>query len=1459
MPRRSARRTNRHLSRAGAGDPANNRSSDRRGTVLLIALGALGVIALAGLSYVTFVRIDRVGATTSARVANFDQQVDATVDWIGTLIAADLYGNKIVSPSLPRHNIVEGFTGDRVYAWPTRFEDGEHRDHPNTDVRTFAPGPIDQYEGQIEYELARLDLMPTDLTGSDTFRFEPATPDDAWLAQLEPTWNSFNNLADNLQWRSVWTHITNLRSAYVYVDNADNPEDPTPTDLTDDAYVRLDGRYADLGQFFLDPVTVNGVQRANPAADLSVVEAGRGLDDDGNPQSLNPLNAPYAPINTMDTPNDPQRADLDLNNIDTRFWVDTDGDLRADARWQEIDALGSLYGFRWVVGARVVDLSGLVNINTATATGDLGNAFTLAGPLQDRLPTGRTPADVDLFRVMGTTRFDHAGEFWYGINNERYDFNVAQADGNLSKELRDDQLFTNPSTQTTFNTHLRDGLNLFGTTFAADRENAVASARRENFLINLTPVIPDANPANPGSPAPSPTFTRSDITADNFYTVDDTFGAFHAPDFTYTPPADAYIPRRYREDHYLNAGVRAGAGRSDADRGYRPTEMIDLVTFWGTNRRDLLSQLEQRIDGPLDSSGYLPSPSIPTPLAFGPMESASEDVDSRAFFDNTINTVPRPTATEMRFGLRNQLTTVSGASDLSPVPNLNVDARDPNDQPIYANLDPSTAPLEFRRISLADVANDDKDFVRRAFQANLWALAPLAFNEVLTGELTRPSRLQDDREAFDLLSGARLADEAGSAFTGSRTAALSDAFYYGGGLNGEASRFLRDDETATTFDDAGLGLIDDSILPLSDPRTAAASYAVLTSLKLAVNTKDAFDTDSRPSVARFFATNTGVTGAGLTGPASGGGASIGGWQFVPDIGFEGKTNDVTYLGTQTRMGEIPSQLLDQRVLGRFITSAQAETMFFQAGFNTSDFSGNMINFLDGEDSVSTTLGPGDARDDYFVSIDDPAPASTGAAGLTVVGLEQQPFIAEVFSTTIYSNDPTEVPGALGNLIQAADPEHQIGSFFCVQLINPWPDDIAFVQESPNRSVLKDYELWLLDPNSTSGQINDPANTPLRFRFVVETDPGVSPIPVDYARIPAGMSMNFVIEDFANDAVAAEFASSRDDYTNDLTSTEFDYQGTLEILTPGIDVDDPGVFYHPWATSNEGVAPRLVLVRRLPGDLDAPAVVDKLIGRPEHEFPAHLGDPTDPDVVFFEIIDQDIFVDPNGSTIGSLYPDISAFSRTDASEGYDPIEVANNFLPDNVRGRVAVSSSLSRPVAAPLQPDDAAIIGDPNPNIGRGLSKALLDFGPSAVANGLNDLEDLRPSTVDVVGDNPMGKIWLTNLTPAGNVGNNVYTIPLDEYSDFLQDSFGAASTADANNTLSYNDGTTDLFSNTTRADTLTSQADPVPAFEVLIPDGPAFSKADLALVSKHAHLCLNNRLDRLDSWITAGEQFAAEA
>ncbi|MCH7793257.1 MAG: hypothetical protein IID31_13375, partial [Planctomycetes bacterium] len=138
-------------------------------------------------------------------------------------------------------------------------------------------------------------------------------------------------------------------------------------------------------------------------------------------------------------------------------WVDTDGDGFFDARWFElVDATipGEVFSllprddtFRWFIAARAVDLSGLVNVNTAV---DLrGGDTPISAVGDDDYRVGSTPADIDLRRMLGLQDTSRLYEFMPGeggyaglvsrpgpADYSGYDAAAALAVGNAAEDAR---------------------------------------------------------------------------------------------------------------------------------------------------------------------------------------------------------------------------------------------------------------------------------------------------------------------------------------------------------------------------------------------------------------------------------------------------------------------------------------------------------------------------------------------------------------------------------------------------------------------------------------------------------------------------------------------------------------------------------------------------------------------------------------------------------------------------------------------------------------------------------------------------------------------------------------------------------------------------------------------------------------------------------------------------------------
>ncbi len=606
----------------------------RRGTVIVLALAVLAILAIAAVAYVSVVRIDRESAAAISQRANYEQQVNAVVSHIGGLLAADLFGNKIVTNAVPQ--TLRG--GVRV--WPRAFEDSESWDYPTSDV--FWRNPAQTTEDQ-----------PLDPSNINIDR-RVARPDDAWLAALEPRWNY-----SNLENTRYWPQISNLRSAYTWNQRTNQWE-------------RGDGRFVDLLQWFLQPR--NG--RANPAINLGETGNGNvamgpefGFDNGNDSRLTGVFNTQMAELDFADPASAPREA---LEPSDERMWADADGDLKPDARWQQLDALGNLYGLNWVVAARIIDASALVNVQTAIefpyeANFGIPSAPSFGRQFVDVMGTGRSPADVDLLRLMSYANVNYPGET---------DVRPGIFDADISINQIDDQ----------FEEHLRLSLGV---------ESVVNDLREVNGTYpddTAFQTDPKQQYANWERSNPLTTVQREALFSYATSTIERPVA-----------PAATSYPRR---------------------------DMLDLFSFYATNNANVLSKLEQRFDGPETNQGYLPdADSSAAVSAFGPMRSAERTDEIRRFDGGVANSSPEPSAQRIKMDIRRLLTMVSGVGQISPVPVINDAIRNRTD-----SFDSLYSQQKIRLGQLAGLNPGrvaDRNLVQRVFGSLVWALAPLATNQPL--------------------------------------------------------------------------------------------------------------------------------------------------------------------------------------------------------------------------------------------------------------------------------------------------------------------------------------------------------------------------------------------------------------------------------------------------------------------------------------------------------------------------------------------------------------------------------------------------------------------------------------------------------------------------------------------------------------------------------------------------------
>lgn len=1074
----------------------------RRGVVIILALAVLAIIALAALSYMTVVRSDRVSSVIVSERAAYDRQPAVVIDHIAGLLTADLFGQKIVTPDVPR-TVFDG--GVEYPNWPRPFEDGNQWDYPHADPWFLT----DANEGR---EL--------DVTDADPIN-RIAQPSDAWLASTEPLWDVSGSNLSNLDRTKVWLQITNLRSGYRW-------------DAEEEAWVRGDGKFVDLLQFFAnpDPDTNLASARVDLLDDaLSVSPRGGSFFQPVGAPTLYALNDPFSndsrdSVAVFDIPmtemtrltGDADTGPGVLDNVDERWWVDTDGDVRPDARWQTLEALGDLGGLRWVVAARIIDASGLLNYNTALeysyAGGNLaiaqaGTANKVQGTQLDQDPhssTGTTPADVDLFGVIyemsgGDAANGPSNIYDTGPGTDpvrmRNDLFTFDGDPNLLGEDGIDA----------FEDHMYNGLGIRDFLSAADRAgdellsgaNQPAEFNEPTFFnpggggfgsadtwrtraagipsINGFPRVPNytqfAYPQNDQPPLlPDHTLTTGNI-SDGGLTTDTTDSN--------TPQLSTLTDSQRRAFYQL--GVLPGdASPIRGLRRYPVSDLIDLRSFWGTNAEGL-SEIERRIDGPQGAEGfdgglaYLPDGGIGGDLVYGPLRSREPSLSARLnlpFDDDDLNLV-RPNNEQIYYDIRRLLTPHSGAAPFSLVPLLNPA------HPAFQSGALSKKPVVGRAITSSQEVTD-------LFSSFVWALAPQAArlsDEPASDEIV-PNNWEGDRPLpYTDIPAAFAADPA------------NPGPYYGGGVQ-EIDGLGLLPGPATRLAQVGFGPYTPPALGIVPP-PVGASYALRTALALTANTISASRLRTTtltppPPIVRFY-------------PA---GESLPPGQLLPvqstDPQLPIPTVPVYTVAGRFPFGDLPAQVSNNQLLPPFYLGAEQ-------------------------------------------------------TGITAVGLQRQPFLVGAYSLAVYQN-PVEVTANLdGETIELrvspGVPEHRVGSILAVELANPWDSDID----------LLGYEI----------QIH-------AAKFSATLQASAIRLNLDGKSIPAGQSQIFYIVTNRDEPTVADYAALMDAYRSQLNLTA---AGALDANDIRIQAPDPaaepddGILFNRLSTDEIAEVP-VLLVHRAAG-------------------------------------------------------------------------------------------------------------------------------------------------------------------------------------------------------------------------------------------------------------------------------------
>ncbi|GEM_PF-1999673 len=359
-----------------------------RGTILLMVLGVLALMAIIAVVYAALGKSDRAASASIVRSTRVDDQVDQIADYLSGVIRDDLFSTYMLSDGRPA-----GQSG--TLRW-------EGTDYAHTDPQMLSQLPLPaENANRAPYRFNPAGTYNTRRTVGNAP--DPRQPSDPFLASSEPEWLTFkagqNNPTDARRPyldKQDWPAISNFAPSGNFVN-----------------LFYLRNRFKAESGFGND---ASGSPRLSENLSL--------LDENGNVTFDLPNSGPLAnPKRPADWTNNQISAfrpmydavGIDVNSPDhiNYQWCDTDGDGFADARWFELVDVWNQRDVRAVIpnsgrarlfiAARCKDLSGSVNVNTA---GDMNGPpgyvpDTGFGGLAIHLLPGSGPQDVDLLRILG--------------------------------------------------------------------------------------------------------------------------------------------------------------------------------------------------------------------------------------------------------------------------------------------------------------------------------------------------------------------------------------------------------------------------------------------------------------------------------------------------------------------------------------------------------------------------------------------------------------------------------------------------------------------------------------------------------------------------------------------------------------------------------------------------------------------------------------------------------------------------------------------------------------------------------------------------------------------------------------------------------------------------------------------------------------------------------------------------
>lgn len=391
--------------------------SRRRGSFLVLVVGTLAMLSIIMIVYVAVGSSDKRSSRSLERRTRSDEIIALFSDYVAQIVADDVVA---VSPD-PSNTKADGT--------PQSLAGGDLY------VREAWDAPVTKWTVSSS-------ISPGTTTASEKpkiFRTVGAG-DDPWLASTTPTWINFDAATNGLNLtgtdgdkktfakRRDWLHISNIApdGRFVNLFNLRDNFDVAPGTLTSvtPGDSKMNGNLS-----LTDPLgaevntTAWKAQLGSPTVQNSNYHNPATFDS-WQVGAFRPARGPFKSGASDIAPNDPAYPPYQ--------WADADGDGFFDSRWFEmVDSrdIGNGTGptanvqspqwfrkllptdpnYRWVFAARIIDLSALVNVNTAgddsanpNYTGWAENPAIKPG--NGKNPKGQVmglnPADIDLRRLF---------------------------------------------------------------------------------------------------------------------------------------------------------------------------------------------------------------------------------------------------------------------------------------------------------------------------------------------------------------------------------------------------------------------------------------------------------------------------------------------------------------------------------------------------------------------------------------------------------------------------------------------------------------------------------------------------------------------------------------------------------------------------------------------------------------------------------------------------------------------------------------------------------------------------------------------------------------------------------------------------------------------------------------------------------------------------------------------------